>query len=613
MGNPYPWKYGNTSENTAAELDPRYETPLGAQERADKAEEESKSYTDALDDRFKAHTADQTVHVTQTDHNKLDGLEWGAEVNQNAYTVINGIPANAPMTEFTIIQGIGIRVTKDPDGRSITITATGPVDIDPIPLSKVYDAGNSAYLDAGTAAGNVPVLDVNGKLDTTVVPAIAVTDTFVVATQADMLALTVEKGDVAIRTDLSKSFILKDGDPTVLASWQELLTPMSPVQSVAGKTGVVTLTKADVGLSNVTNESKVTMFTNPALTGTPTAPTATAATNTTQIATTAYVKSQGYLAADYPVNINRQALINGNFDIWQRGTSFTTSGYTADRWRCSTSTAATISRQTFAPGQTEVPNNPKYFLRFNQTVAPTDQSWIGQLIESVSTLANGKCTLSFYAKAATSLSCDVFLRQSFGTGGSANVETSKQTINLTTTWQKFILTFDLLSIFGKTLGTLGTDSLAVYIFPLLGVTFTMDIAQVQLCAGDVSYPYQPRSFVDEFASCLRYYEKNYAYGLPAGSVNQQNIPVLTAGSTSALFGNVRYSTPKRKIPTVNIYSYSGTINKVSVTGNSADVGTAVTIDAANANENGFSKLVDSGAGFTSGQSYWFNWAADAEM
>ncbi|WP_348624277.1 hypothetical protein ABFT51_07640 [Paenibacillus peoriae] len=304
MGNPYPWKYGNTSENTASELDPRYETPLGAQEKADKAEQDSKAYTDALDDRFKEHAADQTVHVTQTDHNKLDGIEWGAEVNQNAYTVINGIPANAKMTELKILQGIGIRVTQDLDDRAITITATGPVDIDPIPLSKVYDAGNSAYLDAGTAAGNVPVLDENGKLDTTVVPAIAVTDTFLVATQAEMLALVAQTGDVAVRTDLSKSYILKGTDPTVLANWQELLTPMSPVQSVAGKTGVVTLTKADVGLGNVTNESKTTMFTNPDLTGVPTAPTAATATNTTQVATTAFVKAQGYITSTLTAILN---------------------------------------------------------------------------------------------------------------------------------------------------------------------------------------------------------------------------------------------------------------------------------------------------------------------
>ena len=49
------------------------------------------------------------------------------------------------------------------------------------------------------------------------------------------------------------------------------------------------VTAEDVGLKNVTNESKATMFTNPVFTGVPEAPTAAADTNTTQIATTAFV------------------------------------------------------------------------------------------------------------------------------------------------------------------------------------------------------------------------------------------------------------------------------------------------------------------------------------
>jgi len=48
------------------------------------------------------------------------------------------------------------------------------------------------------------------------------------------------------------------------------------------------ISKSMVGLGNVDNESKSTLFTSAALTGTPTAPTASAATNNTQIATTAY-------------------------------------------------------------------------------------------------------------------------------------------------------------------------------------------------------------------------------------------------------------------------------------------------------------------------------------
>lgn len=59
-------------------------------------------------------------------------------------------------------------------------------------------------------------------------------------------------------------------------------------------TGTVSnITAADVGLGNVTNESKATMFTNAALTGTPTATTAASLNSSTQIATTAYVQTAG--------------------------------------------------------------------------------------------------------------------------------------------------------------------------------------------------------------------------------------------------------------------------------------------------------------------------------
>lgn len=58
------------------------------------------------------------------------------------------------------------------------------------------------------------------------------------------------------------------------------------------------VTAEDVGLKNVTNESKATMFTSPTFTGTPKAPTAAAGTNTTQIATTAFVTTAVKNASD---------------------------------------------------------------------------------------------------------------------------------------------------------------------------------------------------------------------------------------------------------------------------------------------------------------------------
>ena len=156
--------------------------------------------------------------------------------------------------------------------------------------------GTAASKNTGTTSGTIPILDSSGKLSTSVLPALAITDTFVVNSQSDMLALVAETGDVAVRTDLNSSFILRAEPASTLSNWQELLTP-NLVTSVAGKTGAVTLSSADVGLDKVTNESKATMFTTPTFTGTPTAPTAAAGTDTTQIATTAFVKSQNYLTA----------------------------------------------------------------------------------------------------------------------------------------------------------------------------------------------------------------------------------------------------------------------------------------------------------------------------
>ncbi|MGG3448619.1 hypothetical protein ABER98_01660 [Domibacillus aminovorans] len=205
--------------------------------------------------------------MSKADKSKLDGVA----ANANNYTH----PASHPATMIT--------------GLATVATSGNYADLTSKPT-----LGTAAEKNTGNVNGNIPVIGADGKLDASIMPALAITDTFVVANQAAMLALTAEVGDVAVRTDLSKSFILKTSPSSTLANWQELLTPPSTVTSVAGKSGAVTLTSADVGLGNVTNESKATMLTSPALTGTPTAPTAAAATNTTQVATTAFVKAQGY-------------------------------------------------------------------------------------------------------------------------------------------------------------------------------------------------------------------------------------------------------------------------------------------------------------------------------
>jgi hypothetical protein len=98
----------------------------------------------------------------------------------------------------------------------------------------------------------------DGKLLPSQIPVLAITETFVISSEAAMLALsTAETGDVAIRTDLNKTFILRSGSPSVLSNWQELLSPTAAVTSVAGKVGAVTLNSSDVGLSNLSNSLQV--------------------------------------------------------------------------------------------------------------------------------------------------------------------------------------------------------------------------------------------------------------------------------------------------------------------------------------------------------------------
>lgn len=94
-----------------------------------------------------------------------------------------------------------------------------------------------------------------GTLPSSVLPPLAINETFTAADQAAMLALTAQRGDMAIRTDLGgKFFILTTDVPGTLANWKQVVSS-SDVTSVAGRTGVVTLTKTDVGLANVDNTS----------------------------------------------------------------------------------------------------------------------------------------------------------------------------------------------------------------------------------------------------------------------------------------------------------------------------------------------------------------------
>jgi hypothetical protein len=97
---------------------------------------------------------------------------------------------------------------------------------------------------------------VGGLIPSSQIPAVALLDPVVVASQAAMLALTsaqVQRGDVAIRTDGAGTFVLNAADPSVLTNWLRINSPTDAVTSVNGQSGTVALGKNDVGLGNVAN------------------------------------------------------------------------------------------------------------------------------------------------------------------------------------------------------------------------------------------------------------------------------------------------------------------------------------------------------------------------
>ena len=280
----------------------------------------------------------------------------------------------------------------------------------------------------------------------------------------------------------------------------------------------------------------------------------------------------------YPHGLYRNAIINGNFDVCQRGGIFSNvpSGtYTADRWLYLYDGAGqqhTISRQAFTPGQTEVPNEPRYFLRVAVTNPASGQTHnaIHQRIESVRTFAGQKVTFSFWAKADASRTLAVNFWQSFGSGGSSEVGVLGGIFNLTTFWQRYTCTVDIPSIAGKTIGS--GDFLAVdFSFPI-GETFTIDIAQVQLNAGDVALPYQPRQYAEELALCMRYFEKSYDVDVTPGSSTGWGMETIFAvssvesGGHLDLFRNgpLQFKVPKRtSSPTIQIFDrITGQLNSI---------------------------------------------------
>jgi hypothetical protein len=159
----------------------------------------------------------------------------------------------------------------------------------------IADSTKIPTTEKGVANG-VATLGADGKVPSTQLPSYV--DDVQEYTNLAGFPTTGEAGKIYVAINTNKTYRWSGSTYVYITS--------GAVDSVAGKTGVVTLVKGDVGLGNVDNTSDAAKpvstatqtalnlkanLASPALTGTPTAPTAAVGTNTTQVATTAFVEA----------------------------------------------------------------------------------------------------------------------------------------------------------------------------------------------------------------------------------------------------------------------------------------------------------------------------------
>ena len=246
-----------------------------------------------------------------------------------------------------------------------------------------------------------------------------------------------------------------------------------------------------------------------------------------------------------PYVAGKNKIINGDFGVWQRGTSFTNTSAVPANWADRFTGYATfsagsfvVSQQTFTPGTAPVAGyESTYYLRQTFPSSGTiSYAELGQKIEDVRIFAGQTVTLSFWAKANSAISPFIFvLTQNFGSGGSANVSSGSYTPTFSTSWARYSVTITLPSVAGKTIGV-NSFLYAQYYTGAVPTGAVVDFWGWQLEAGSVATPFTTATgtLSGELAACQRYYQQfggdiNYQY-LGNGLANSTTLGFITVPS-----------------------------------------------------------------------------------
>lgn len=226
------------------------------------------------------------------------------------------------------------------------------------------------------------------------------------------------------------------------------------------------------------------------------------------------ISGLGSDASNQGVNF-KNYVINGDLSVAQRGTSFTNvaSGtYTIDRWNMS---YRAVGNADIA----QVDNKTYKSLKVTNSNASSQEIAMRYRVEDVTQFHNDSFVLSFYAKASTSVTLDTRVFENYGSGGSSTVtvvSAGSQNKTITTTRQRFSITFTTSDMSSKTIGT--SNFLEFSFHPTLVSGANWEYDSVQLEKGTTATDFERVPFDLNKQRCKRYFwQDNHLWGSVASS------------------------------------------------------------------------------------------------
>jgi len=293
-------------------------------------------------------------------------------------------------------------------------------------------------------------------------------------------------------------------------------------------------------------------------------------------------------------------IINGDMAIWQRGTSITSAGYTADRWEIAGS-SMTASRSTDVPNDT---------FKYSYSFVGSSQAHVKQKIEAqnIYHVKGQDITISFYLKQTVGAGTDkvgvVLYTPTAEDNYSGVTEIASQNITTTSSWARYVVTF-------TNIASSVTNGLQPLLYFTSSDSQTMLFTGFQLEVGSFdsnSIPdFQFEDRATSLSRCQRYFVTTYNEGVVPGTNGSKHGAIFVYRQRDNNYAGFNFQFPvgMRTIPAQVRYSLDGTSGQ-------ATASTTNFTSSTNHAINGTSSVVAYGTG-TAADDCYQHFTCDAEL